>query len=130
MAHDLVQEFRVSGRELVDRVRDILREGNVRRLVIKNSRDEILFDIPLSVGMVGVGGAFALAPILSSIAAFAFFARDARIVVERSSGRRYRLIENELSDNPDPERFRHRSGTGNDPFEIETDFEIIDPQGD
>ncbi len=83
MAHDVFEEFRASGKELVDKARDILEEGNVRRMIIKNGRDETLLEVPLTLGVIGVGGAFALAPILSSIAAFAFFVHDARILVER-----------------------------------------------
>lgn len=104
MAHDLYQEFRVSGKELVSKVRDILQEGSVRRMVIKNSKDETLFELPLAFGVIGMGGAFALAPILSSVAAFAFFVNDARIIVERY-----------------PKNPNH-----SDPYEIDAEFEVLE----
>lgn len=83
MAHDVFEEFRASGRELVDKAREILEEGNVRRMIIKNSDNETLLEVPLTLGVIGVGGAFALAPILSGIATFAFFVHDTHILVER-----------------------------------------------
>jgi hypothetical protein len=83
MAHDIFEEFRASGKELVDKAREILEEGNVRRMIVKNGRDETLLEVPLALGVIGVGGAFAFAPIISSIAAFAFFVHDTRILVER-----------------------------------------------
>ncbi len=127
MAHDVVEEIRVTGEELVHRVRDILKEGNVRRLVIKNSRDETVFQLPLTFGVIGLGGAFALAPVLSSIAAFAFFARDARILVERHPPAEGKRLKNELED----EEITGRRGYGRrrdrDSYEIDADFEILDP---
>ncbi len=155
MAHDVFEEFRASGKELVDKARDILEEGNVRRMIIKNNRDETLLEVPLSLGVIGVGGAFALAPIISSIAAFAFFVNDARILVERypegESGLNFRRsrkrnpLENELRDEEDEEskdagghhygskgkgRTRgsgkeHRRDSRHDPFEIDARFEVI-----
>lgn len=127
MAHELVEEIRVSGKELVERVREILQEGNVRRMVIINSRDETVFELPLALGVIGVGGAFALAPILSSIAAFAFFAKDVRVIVERKPEQENPSIKNELDDPTQARRKKRRSTHTDDPFEIDTDFEIIDP---
>ncbi len=108
MAHDVFEEFQASGRELVEKAREILEEGNVRRMIIKNGRGETLLEVPLTLGVIGVGGAFALAPIISSIAAFAFFVHDARVLVERypddepGTGRKRKKkrnpLDNELRD--------------------------------
>lgn len=125
MAHDLVEEFRVSGKELVSQAREILEEGNVRRMIIKNSNGETVFKLPLTFGIIGVGGAFALAPILSSIAAFAFFARDARILVERYPRSDFERLKNELSE--DENSARGGKSREQDPYEIDADFEILDP---
>ena len=100
MAHDVYEEFRASGKELIDKAKEILQEGNVRRMVIKNRDGETLFKLPLAVGVVGVGGAFALAPILSTIAAFAFFVHDARIIVERYPDDAETGLVNLLDDDP------------------------------
>ncbi len=135
MAHDVFEEFQASGKELIEKVREILEEGNVRRMIIKNSKGETLFDVPLTLGVVGVGGAFALAPIISSIAAFAFFVHDARILVQRvpDENRKRSHLENELSDDEDDERkdYRDKGKRGShrkdhrDPYEIDADFEVL-----
>jgi len=132
MSHDLFEEFRVSGRELIERVRELLKEGNIRRMVIKNSQDDILFELPLALGVAGVGGAFAIAPILSAIATFAFFVNDARIIVERYPESDKKSVENELLRNRNPyDRKKNPHSRKNpndrDPYEIDTDFEIINP---
>lgn len=127
MAHNVAEEIRASGEELIVRVRDLIKEGNVRRLILKNSRDETLLEIPLAIGVIGVGGAFALAPILSSIAAFAFFAKDARILVERYPESVFKQLKNEMPDDDDASRKNSHKGSGRDPYEIDADFEVLDP---
>lgn len=127
MAHNLVEEIRVSGSELIDRVKEILKEGNVRRLIIKDGSGKTLLKLPLTFGVIGVGSAFALAPVLSSIATFAFFARDARIIVERYPQNDLQAIDNELSRKTESYRPGHSTGYKADPYEIDSDFEIIDP---
>ncbi|MFO8030514.1 MAG: DUF4342 domain-containing protein [Cyclonatronaceae bacterium] len=139
MAHDVFEEFRTSGRELVDKAREILQEGNVRRMIIKNSDNETLLEVPLTLGVIGVGGAFALAPILSGIATFAFFVQDARILVERYPGggsgpRKKRKgkgnpLENELTNDehspPAGSENRGKDARHTDPYEIDARFEVI-----
>ncbi len=135
MAHDVIEEFRASGKELIEKAREILEEGNVRRMIIENSRGETLLEVPLTLGVVGVGGAFALAPILSTIAAFAFFVHDARILVERYPDeyekRSRSHLDNELSDDEDGEDGEGdleggRAGNRRqDPYEIDADFEVL-----
>ena len=73
-----VEEFQVSGRELVRRVEELVHEGSIRRIVIKqNSR--VLLDIPLAVAVVGV----VLAPLLAAVGAIAAVATNCTICVER-----------------------------------------------
>jgi len=72
-------EFRVRGENLVGKVKEILHEGNVRRIIIKNDEDRTLLEIPLTLGVVGA----ILAPVWAAIGALAALAADLRIVVER-----------------------------------------------
>jgi len=72
-------EFRVRGDHLVSRIKDILHEGNVRRIVIKNDEDRTLLEIPLTIGVVGA----VLAPVWAALGALAALAADLRIVVEK-----------------------------------------------
>src|SRR5690606_28914999 len=67
MTNSKTEEFQFSGDTLLAKIKEILREGNVRRLVIKNEEGRVLIDVPLSVGVVGT----LLAPQLAAIGAIA-----------------------------------------------------------
>lgn len=73
------EEYNVSGANLVDRVRELLHEGNVTRLIIKGADDKVLLEIPATVGVVGV----VLAPWLVALGVIAALVTNCRIVVER-----------------------------------------------
>ena len=73
------EEFRVDGEALVGKVKEIIHEGNVRRIIIKNEKGETLIEIPLTIGMVGV----ILLPVWAAIGAFAALAANLTIVVEK-----------------------------------------------
>jgi len=73
------QTFRVSGDELVKRVKELLHEGNVRRVIIKQHGRTVV-EFPLTVGVVGA----VLAPILAAVGALAAVLTDCSIEVERA----------------------------------------------
>jgi len=73
------EEYTVSGSNLVDRIRELLHEGNVTRIIIKDEKDKVLLEIPATVGVVGV----VLAPWLMALGVIAALATKCRIVVER-----------------------------------------------
>ncbi|MFB8792640.1 MAG: DUF4342 domain-containing protein [Microcoleus sp.] len=67
-----VEEFKISGDSLIARVKELIQQGKLRRLVIKNSQGRQLADIPLIAGLVGgVAGAivFPIAAILATVGA-------------------------------------------------------------
>ena len=72
------EEFKVAGSEVVDKVKELLHEGNVRRIVIKQE-GRTVFELPLTIAAVGV----IVAPVLAAIGAFAALATNCSIVVER-----------------------------------------------
>ena len=72
------EEFAISGDELL--AKELVREGNVRRLTIKNAEGRTLIEVPLTVGVIGA----ALLPIWAAIGAVAALATDCTIVVERT----------------------------------------------
>jgi hypothetical protein len=77
-----INEIKVAGSQLVDRVRDLIEEGNVRRIVIRRG-DKTLLEIPLTVG-VGAGAAAVLvSPVLAALGAFAALVSEITILVER-----------------------------------------------
>jgi hypothetical protein len=73
------ETFRVSGDEIGAKIREIVREGNATRIIIKNDKDETIMEFPLTVGAVGI----LLAPIFAAVGALAALAMDYTIVVEK-----------------------------------------------
>jgi hypothetical protein len=73
------EEFRLSGGEVLDKVKALLHEGNIRRLILKSEEGRTLLEIPLTVGLVGV----ALLPILAAVGAVAAVVARLTLVVEK-----------------------------------------------
>lgn len=74
------ESFKVAAEQLVDAVKKLLHEGNVRRIVIKQDGHTVA-EFPLTVGVVGA----VLAPLLAAVAAIAAVVNECTIEVERSS---------------------------------------------
>ena len=74
------EEFKVNGAELLDKVKQLIREGNVRRLIIKDKNAKTLIEIPVTVGVVGV----VIAPVAAAIGALAALLTECTIVVVRT----------------------------------------------
>jgi hypothetical protein len=78
-----VEELEVAGNELVDRVKELVKEGNVRRLIIRNQEGKALLEIPLTAG-VAVGGVVTLFnPLIAALGAFAALLARVKIEVVR-----------------------------------------------
>ena len=73
------QEFKVSGDAVVAKLKELLHEGNVRRIIIKNDEGKTLIEIPLTLG---VAGALFL-PVWAAIGAIAALAANLTIVIEK-----------------------------------------------
>ena len=79
------EEFEVAGKDLVERVKKLIAEGNVRRVIIRNEKGESLLEIPLTAGVV-VGGALALAyPVLAALGALAALIAHFKVDVVRAT---------------------------------------------
>ena len=74
------EEFRVSGEEVLAKIKELIREGNVRRVAIRNEEDRTLIDIPLMLGVVGA----VLAPQAAAIGAIAALVTDCTVVIEKT----------------------------------------------
>lgn len=83
MAKTIFEEFIVTGEDLLKRVRELIRKGNIRKLYIKNSKGEVILETSLSMGTAGIGSFIVLAPFLSAVAFAALMISEAKIVVER-----------------------------------------------
>lgn len=68
---DWVEEMEVAGHELVDRVKSLVAEGNVRRLIIRNAKGEVLIEVPLTPAVVVGGVAAVINPVLALLGALA-----------------------------------------------------------
>jgi hypothetical protein len=79
------ESFEVAGSELVERVKKLIAEGNVRRVIIRNEKGDSLVEIPLTAGVV-VGGALAVVyPVLAALGALAALLANVKVEVIRTS---------------------------------------------
>lgn len=74
------EEFVVAGEELVDTVKELIHEANVRRIIVKNEEKRVLLEIPL---VLGVAGILMLPAVYSALALIAALVTDCTIAVER-----------------------------------------------
>jgi hypothetical protein len=77
-----IESIEVKGDDLVGRIKEIVHEGNVRRIIIKNDEGEKLIELPVTVGVIGT----LLAPPLAAVGAVAALVAKCTIEVERESG--------------------------------------------
>jgi CBS domain-containing protein len=75
------EEFQVKGEEIVSKIKELMHEGDIRRVIIKNEDGRTLIDIPLTIGVVGV----LVAPQLAALGAIAALLTHGTIVVEKVS---------------------------------------------
>ena len=73
------EEFKLSGGEVLDKVKQLVHEGNIRRIILKNEEGKTYMEIPLTVGLVGA----ALLPVFAAVGAIAAIATRMVIVVEK-----------------------------------------------
>lgn len=73
------EEFKVSGEELLAKIKALIKEGNIRRIIIKNEKGKTLIEIPLTYAVVGA----LLAPTLAAVGAIAALVTKCTIVVEK-----------------------------------------------
>jgi hypothetical protein len=69
--HTFTEQIEIAASDLVDRTKELMDEGNVRRLIIRNEEDEVLLEVPLTAGVVGGGAVTIVAPALAALGALA-----------------------------------------------------------
>ena len=77
MSKDKKHEFQIKGEELIKKIKEIIHEGNARRIIIKDEDGKTFLEIPLSVGVVGT----ALLPIWAALGALAAIVAKFTIVI-------------------------------------------------
>ncbi|MBT8171549.1 DUF4342 domain-containing protein [Candidatus Bathyarchaeota archaeon] len=73
------QEYSVESDNLIERVKELLHEGNVTRIIVKNEKGDVLLEIPATIGVIGA----VLVPWLAALGAIAALATKCKIVVEK-----------------------------------------------
>lgn len=73
------EEFKLHGDDLLHKVKELIREGNVRRITLLDKEGKVIIEMPLTIGVVGT----VLAPGLAGIGAIAALITDCTLVVER-----------------------------------------------
>jgi len=79
----IIEEIKVLGHELADKVKALITEGNVNRVIIKDDRGNTYLEIPVTVAAIGA----VCAPILAAVGAIAAMAAKFTIVVEKTAPR-------------------------------------------
>ncbi|MEK7093712.1 MAG: DUF4342 domain-containing protein [Patescibacteria group bacterium] len=79
--HERTEEFKVSGDEVAAKIKELIKEGNIRRIIIKNEAGESLIEIPLTIGAIGA----LLVPTLAAIGAVAALLTKCTIVIVRKN---------------------------------------------
>jgi len=75
----MIEDIKVAGEQVVETVKNLIKEGNVRRVTVKNNAGETVLSIPLTVGVVGV----AIAPMLAALGAVASLMTECTLSIER-----------------------------------------------
>jgi hypothetical protein len=75
----VTEEFYVSADNLIEKVKKILHEGNVTRVIVKDEKGTVMLEIPATVGIIGA----VIAPWLAALGVIAALATNCKIVVER-----------------------------------------------
>ena len=73
------EEFKVNGEEVIAKIKELIKAGNVRRIILKNEKNETIIEIPLTFAVVGT----LVAPALAAVGAVAALLTNCTIVVER-----------------------------------------------
>jgi hypothetical protein len=79
MAKNKKEEFKIKGEHLLQKVKELIHEGNVRRIIIQNDKGKTVVEIPLTVGAIGA----IVAPALAAIGTIAALVSKCTIIVER-----------------------------------------------
>jgi hypothetical protein len=81
--HTFTEHIEIAASELVDRTKELIEEGNVRRIIIRNEEDEVLLEVPLTAGVVVGGAVTIVAPVLAALGALAALLTHVKIEVVR-----------------------------------------------
>ena len=82
--HTFIEQIEIAASDLVDRTKELIEGGNVRRIIIRNEEDEVLMEVPLTAGVVVGGAVTIVAPVLAALGALAALLTQVKIEVVRT----------------------------------------------
>ncbi|HOI28802.1 MAG TPA: DUF4342 domain-containing protein [Melioribacteraceae bacterium] len=91
----MIDEFKVKGKELIDKVEELIKEGNARRIIIKDDKGNTFIEIPVTIGVLGA----MFAPILTAVGALAGMAANFTVEVIRKDSAESPVAENQSKEN-------------------------------
>jgi hypothetical protein len=77
------EEFEISGDQVVAKIKELLHEGNIRRISLQTEDGKTLFELPLTIGVAGTAAITLLAPMLVAIGALAALVTRLKVKIER-----------------------------------------------
>ena len=77
------EEFKISGDLLVGKIKELIHEGNIRRIIIKNEEGNTLMEIPMTVGVIGGVVSAAFFPVIAAIGVIGAMVAHLTLVIER-----------------------------------------------
>ncbi len=77
------EEFKISGDVLVTKIKELIAQGNVRRIIIKNEEGHTLIEIPMTVGVIGGVISAALFPVVAALGVIGAMVAHLTVVIER-----------------------------------------------
>jgi hypothetical protein len=81
MSEYKTEEFHINGEELLAKIKELIHQGNIRRIIIKNREGKTMIEFPMTLGVVGA----VLAPTLAAVGAVAALIGEATVVVEKKA---------------------------------------------
>jgi len=78
------EEIEVAGKDLVDRIKEVVKAGNVRKVILRNPDGKLLLEIPLTAGAVAGGVVVLVAPVLAALGAMAALLAKVKVEIVRT----------------------------------------------
>jgi len=75
----MATKYKINGKDLLEKVEELIKEGNIRRIIIKNSEGKVYIEIPLTIGVIGM----LAAPVVAAIGAVAGLVSNFTIEIVR-----------------------------------------------
>jgi hypothetical protein len=84
------EEFKLTGSEVIEKIKELIHQGNIRRIVLKTDEGKTIIEIPLTLGLVGA----ALLPVMAAVGAIAALVAKLTLVVEKDEDDKENQEEN------------------------------------